>query len=262
MPECFQTICRLLCRFARHHRQRASNHRRSRISRSSRLWLCRWQEPKNRDRVSPVFHNRHICMLVVFQSIHRQDHTKSRLLRSTHSRDRKCKLRLTLHVALKSSSCHQWLLALLDTNRRDTAGACPTIPSTRMFYSRFQLACSSHGMYMKLAHQRKFWSRTLVLRHGREAEAGRSRYLRKPFYEISVLLKKPTWILHLQVGAVELHTPFDWHSLVALPTSECSFGHLYSIVAPTVKFLPVTVVLWRISGEPHDNGGCWHTKWR
>ena len=69
-----------------------------------------------------------------------------------------------------------------------------------------------------------------------------------------------TWNSHLHVGADELQKPSGWHSLIALPTSECSFGHLYSIVDPTVKFLPTTVVLTLTSGDPHESGACWQTK--
>ena len=64
--------------------------------------------------------------------------------------------------------------------------------------------------------------------------------------------------LHLHDGAVKLQTPLFWHCRVPFPTKECSFGHLYSMLLPTVKFLPTTVVFCCMSGDPHDNGAVFY----
>lgn len=61
-------------------------------------------------------------------------------------------------------------------------------------------------------------------------------------------------VLHLQEGAWPDQKPSLPQVLLASPTSMCPSGHVYSITPPTLKLLPLMVVLRFLSGLPQDDG--------
>lgn len=58
----------------------------------------------------------------------------------------------------------------------------------------------------------------------------------------------------MQDGAKPDQKPSFVQVLLASPTSICPVGHMYSITPPTLKLLPLMVVLTCLSGLPQDEG--------
>lgn len=58
----------------------------------------------------------------------------------------------------------------------------------------------------------------------------------------------------MQDGAKPDQKPSLVQVLFASPTSMCPSGHRYSMTAPTLKLLPLMVVLTCLSGLPQDDG--------